>query len=157
MRNAIPCLIILFLMIGCGGQKPGPVKAKADKDPKVTAAEEKINKTSPEGKDIIGKVQQMKPEVNEQPSTKTLNELVEDYAKNKANYSITPIGWESSKKKSERWKVVFYYQDWQKQLLAAEWEYDPQANKLYPFEVVNAPGFWTNEGAAPAQGAKSKK
>lgn len=155
MKKAIPCLIILFLMIGCGG-KPGPVKAKADKDPKVAAAEEKINKTSPEGKEIITKVQGMKPEVNEQPSTKTLNELVEDYSKNKANYSITPIGWEASKKKTERWKVVFYYQDWQKQLLGAEWEYDPQTNKVYPFEKDNSPGFWSNEGAAP-QSTKGKK
>jgi hypothetical protein len=142
-------------MIGCGG-KPGPVKAKADKDPKVAAAEEKINKTSPEGKEIITKVQGMKPEVNEQPSTKTLNELVEDYSKNKANYSITPIGWEASKKKTERWKVVFYYQDWQYQLLGAEWEYDPQTNKVYPFEKDNSPGFWSNEGAAP-QSTKGKK
>jgi hypothetical protein len=157
MMKAIPYLLLLFLMIGCG-QKTSPInKAKADKDPKVAAAEEKISKTSPEGKQIIEKVQAMKPEVNEQASTKTLNELVEDYAKNKANYSITPIGWESSKKKTERWKVVFYYQDWQKQLLAAEWEYDPQANKVYPFETANAPGFWTNEGAAQTQGGKGKR
>lgn len=157
MKKAIPYLIILFLMAGCG-QKPGPIKAKADKDPKIAAAEEKINKTSPEGREIIGKVQGMKPEVNEQPSTKTLSEIVDDYAKNKANYSITPIGWEASKKKTtERWKVLFYYQDWQKQVLAAEWEYDPQSNKVYPFEKDNAPQFWTNEGAAPTQGAKGKK
>jgi hypothetical protein len=157
MKKAIPCLIILFLMLGCG-QKPGPIKAKADKDPKVVAAEEKINKTSPEGKEIIEKVKAMKPEVNEQVSTKTLNEVVENYAKNMGNYNITPIGWEASKKKTERWKVVFYYQDYQKQFLAAEWEYDPQANKIYPFEMENARGFWTNEGAAPsAKDAKSKK
>ena len=158
MRKAIPYLIILFLMVGCGGQKPGPAKAKADKDPKVAAAEEKINKTSPEGKEIIEKVKAMKPEVNEQVSTKTLNEIVDNYAKNMGNYNITPIGWEASKKKTERWKVVFHYQDYQKQYLAAEWEYDPQANKIYPFEMENARGFWTNEGAAPAaKDAKSKK
>ena len=156
MKKAIPCLIIMFLMIGCG-QKAGPAKAKANKDPKIAAAEEKINKTSSEGKEIIEKVKGMKAEVNDQPSTKTLNEMADDYSKTKANYNITPIGWEASKKKTERWKVVFYYQDWQKQLLAAEWEYDPQANKVYPFETANAPGFWSNEGAAPAQGAKGKK
>jgi hypothetical protein len=42
-----------------------------------------------------------------------------------AAYNITPIGWEASQKKllpgekAGRWKVVFNYQDYQKQLLAA--------------------------------------
>ncbi|MFP5263642.1 MAG: hypothetical protein ACLGJB_17315 [Blastocatellia bacterium] len=154
MKIVIPCLIIMFLMVGCG-QKPGPLKAKASKDPKIAAAEEKINKTSPEGKEIIEKVQGMKPEVNEQLSSMTLKEKVEDYTKNKGDFGITPIGWEASKKKTERWKVLFYYQDYQKQLQTAEWEYDPKAEKVYPFEVNNAPMFW--ESAPPAQGTKGKK
>lgn len=155
MRKAIPCLIIMFLMVGCK-DKPGPLKAKANKDPKIDAAEEKINKTSPEGKEIIEKVQGMKPEVNEQLSAMTLREKAEDFTKNKGDFGITPIGWEAAKKKTnERWKVVFYYQDYQKQLLAAEWEYDPKAEKVYPFEFNNAPGFF--ESAPPAQGTKGKK
>lgn len=155
MKKAIPYLIIMFLMVGCG-QKPGPLKAKASKDPKITAAEEKISKTSPEGKEIIEKVQGMKPEVNEQASAMTLKEKVEDYTKNKGDFGITPIGWEASKKKTtERWKVLLYYQDWQKQLQAAEWEYDPKAEKVYPFELTNAPVFF--ESPPPAQGAKGKK
>jgi hypothetical protein len=28
----------------------------------------------------------------------------------------------------------------------AEWEYDPQGNKIYPFEMVNAKTFWTGAG-----------
>lgn len=155
MKRIIPCVALLFLLVGCG-DKPAPVKARADKDPKIAAAEEKIAKTTAEGKQIIEKVQTMKPEVNEQLSTKTLSEMVDDYAKNKGAYNITPIGWEATQKKTGRWKVMFYYQDWQKQFLAAEWEYDSSANKLYPFEKDNAPGFYSSEGAE-AKGKKGRK
>jgi hypothetical protein len=159
MLRFIPILALVILLIGCG-QKPTQV-AKAQKDPKIAAIEDRISKTTPEGKTVVDKVKAMKPEVNEQLSTKTLDEMVEEYAKNKGAYNITPIGWEASQKKllagekQGRWKVVFNYQDWQKQLLAAEWEYNSDTNKLYPFEKDNAPGFWSNEGAA--QGKKGKK
>ena len=142
---------VLLLLVGCG-QKSAPV-ARAQKDPKIAAMEERISKTTPQGKQIIGKVQGIKPEVTEQLSTKTLGEMVDEYAKNKGAYNITPIGWEAAQKKllpgekTGRWKVVFDYQDWQKQILAAEWEYNSDTNKLYPFEKDNAPGFWSNEGA----------
>jgi hypothetical protein len=160
MLRIIPLVAVLLVLAGCGG-KPVPV-AKAQKDPKVAAVEDRISKTTPEGKKIIEKVQAMKPEVNEQFSTKTLAEMVDDYAKNKGAYNITSIGWEASQKKllpgekAGRWKVVFNYQDWQKQLLAAEWEYNSDTNKLYPFEKDNAPGFFSSEGAEP-QGKKGKK
>ena len=161
MARLIPCLIIVLLSIGCGG-KPGPAKARAEKDPKIAAVEEKVNKTSAEGKQIIEKVKAMKPEVNDQPSAMTLSEKADDYAKNKATYNITPIGWEASQKavrkdeKGARWKVVFHYQDWEKKLLAAEWEYNPNTEKVYPFELVNAPGFW-EQPQTPAKDAKAKK
>jgi hypothetical protein len=160
MSRFIPIMALVLLLIGCD-HKPTPV-ATAQKDPKIAAIEDRISKTTAEGKATIDKVKTMKPEVNEQLSTKTLDEMVEDYAKNKGAYNINPIGWEASQKKllpgekQGRWKVVFNYQDWQKQLLAAEWEYNSDTNKLYPFEKANAPGFWSNEGAPP-QGKKGKK
>lgn len=155
MIRIAPIVAVVLLMAGCG-DKPAPVKARADKDPKVAAAEDKISKTTPEGKQVIEKAQGMKPEVNEQLSTKTLNEMVDEYAKNKGAYNITAIGWEAVQKKSGRWKVAFSYQDWQKQFLVAEWEYDSATNKLYPFEKDNAPQFYSNEGA-DAKGKKGKK
>lgn len=158
MKRMIP-LLMLLLVVACE-KKPAPV-ARTQKDPKIAAIEERISKTTPEGKVVIEKVLAMKPEVNEQVSTKTLQEMVDDYAKNKGAYNITSIGWEAGQKKllpgekGGRWKVVFNYQDWQKQLLAAEWEFNSDTKKLYPFEKDNAPGFWSNEGAE--QGKKGKK
>jgi hypothetical protein len=133
--------------------------AKVQKDPKIAAIEERISKTTPEGKDVIEKVKAMKPDVNAQISAKTLGEMADHYEKEMGAYNITSIGWEASQKKllpgakSQRWKIVFSYQDWQKQLLIAEWEYDPDTKKLYPFERDNAPGFYEAE----PQGTKGKK
>jgi hypothetical protein len=160
MLRFISVMALVLLLIGCD-HKPTQV-AKAQKDPKIAAIEDRISKTTTEGKAVIDKAKAMKPEVNEQLSTKTLDEMVEEYAKNKGAYNINPIGWEASQKKllpgekQGRWKLVFNYQDWQKQLLAAEWEFNSDTNKLYPFEKDNAPGFWSSEGA-PAQGKKGKK
>ena len=159
MLRIFPLLMIAILVVGCQ-DKPAPATKRADKDPKVAAAEDKIAKTTPEGKAMIQKVQAMKPEVNEQASGKTLKEIADDYANNKGAYNISVIGWEASQKKpiagekAGRWKIVFYYQDYQKQILAAEWEYNTDANKLYPFETTNAPQFWT---APDSQGKKAKK
>jgi hypothetical protein len=149
---------LVFLLAGCE-QKPAPV-AKASKDPKVAAIEDRIAKTTPEGKRAIEKAKSMKPEVNEQVSAKTLGEMEDHYEREMGAYNITPIGWEASQKKLQpgqknaRWKIVFDYFDYQKQLLAAEWEYDPDTGKLYPFEKDNAPGFY-EPPAAP--GKKGKK
>lgn len=161
MRRIIPVVAVLLLFAACD-KKPAPV-AKTQKDPKIVVIEERISKTTPEGKLVIEKVKAMKPEVNEQISTKTVGEMVDKYTKEMgAAYNITPIGWDASQKKLQpgqkagRWKVVFNYQDYQKQLLAAEWEYDSDTTKLYPFEKDNAPGFWSNEGAEP-KGKKGKK
>lgn len=143
---------VLLLMVVACDTKTAPV-AKVQKDPKVALVEERIAKTTPEGKAVIEKAMAMKPEVNEQLSTKTVAEMVDEYAKNKGAYNINPIGWEASQKKllpgekGGRWKVAFSYQDWQKQLLTAEWELNSDTNKLYPFEKDNAPQFYSNEGA----------
>lgn len=149
MRRIIPVVAVLALLSAGCEHKPAPV-ATAPKDPRIAAVEARISKTTPEGVSIIEKVKAMKPEVNEQLSAKTLGEMADKYAKEMgAAYNITPIGWEASQKKllpgekAGRWKVVFNYQDYQKQLLAAEWEYNSDTNKLYPFEKDNAPGFYS--------------
>lgn len=158
MTKIILFAAILMTLAGCA-EKPAPVTAKANKDPKVAAIEDRISKTTPEGKQIIAKVQAMKPEVNEQVSMKTLSEMSDQYSKDMGAYNISPIGWEATQKKllpgekSGRWKVAFSYQDYQKQFLTAEWEYNADTNKLYPFEKDNAPGFFSDEGA-PKKGKK---
>jgi hypothetical protein len=146
MKRAIPFLAVVLLMAGCkggGGQSSSTAKPAAPRDPRVAAIQERVDKTTPEAKQIIQEVQAIKPEVNEQPSGKTLGEIVETYSKNNGAYNILPIGWEANKKKNGRWKIAYNYQDWQKQILLAEWEYIPETKKLYPFEFQNAKEFWS--------------
>ncbi len=148
------CVALLLFLVGCG-EKQEAAKPKAPpKDPKIAAIEDRIAKTSPEGLQIIEKAKGMKPEVNSQPSGKTLSEIADDYAQNKGVYNITSIGWEASQKAANaRWKIVFNYKTYSDEMLAAEWEYDPKTDKLYPFEQKNAPTFWT----APEQKGQEKK
>lgn len=160
MKKAILCLFSLTV-IGCGPQ-PGPAtRNQTAEDPKLTALKAAIAKTTPQGKAILEKVQEMKPEVNSQPSAKSLGEVVEDFSKNKAQYNIIPIGWESTQKavrpgeKEGRWKILFHYQDYQKQYLTAEWEYNPETEKLYPFDPKNAKEFWSS--VAAEKGSETEK
>ena len=119
-----------------------------------------ISGTSTDGLKILDKVQELRPEINEIESTKTLIDLVQDYAFNKGAYSIAVLGWAASRKKVMtgaalgRWKIVLYYKDWQKQYQSAEWEYNEETNKLYPFERKNAPTFWSYERPAPKKRSK---
>jgi uncharacterized protein (DUF2126 family) len=159
MMRIIPVVAVLALLVVACEHKPAPVATTTPKDPRVAAVQLRISKTTPEGVAIIEKVKAMKPEVNEQVSAKTLGEMADKYAKEMgAAYNITPIGWEASQKKllpgekTGRWRVIFNYQDYQKQLLAAEWEYNSDTNKLYPFERDNAPGFYD----APEPAKKGK-
>lgn len=150
-KKSLGLIIILLLVLGgCGGEKPQPTaaKPKAEADPKRAAFQKNIDSTNQEGKDMVEKVKAMKPEVNEQISAKSLGEVIDDYATNKGEFNIKPIGWAASKKATNNWKVVYYYQDYQNQYTAAEWEYNPETKKLYPFEYTNAPTFWTGVGGA---------
>ncbi|MEW6129193.1 MAG: hypothetical protein AB1757_19290 [Acidobacteriota bacterium] len=159
MLKKLSFLTIVLFLVACG-QKPVDQTAKPQtaKDPKLVKFEENIAKTTPEGKDFIEKAKAMKPKVNDQISSKTLGELIEDYSKNKGDFNIKPIGWASEEKKTNKnWKLVFYYQDFSNQYLSAEWEYNPQTKELYPFEFTNAPQFWTGVGAESNTNAKPKK
>ena len=115
----------------------GPVQ---NEDARLKAIKEEIEKTTPEGKEIIERVKQMLPEVNGKLSTLPLENLVENYAKE----NVTTIGWAAARKRNGRWRILFYYQDDRKDLyFTAEWEYNPETIKLYPFDLVNAPQFWS--------------
>ena len=156
MLKTAMCLLAALFAFSCGEQ-PQPAKSSAPpEDPKITAIKSAIAKQTPEQKAEVDKAKAMKPEVNEVTATKTLGEIVDNFSKNNAQYNINPIGWEASQKKNGRWKVLFHYQDYQKQLLEAEWEVDPVANKIYPFEFKNAKEFFTSEGADTTKGKKGK-
>jgi len=133
------------------------VLGRSQQDEQLATILDKISKTSQEGLLVLDRIHNMKPEVYDEQSNKTLIEVVQDYAFNKGAYNISIIGWEASPKKilpSEtlaRWKIVLYYRDWQKLYQAAEWEYNAEKNTLYPFEKVNAPGFFSNEAERPAR------
>jgi len=153
MVKTVLCLSGAVLLISCA-QQPAP-KTAPPEDPKVAAAKAAVAKTTPDQQAAIDKAKAMKPTVNDQVSTKTLGEIADSFAKNNAVYNIIPIGWEGSQKKNGRWKIAFHYQDYQKQLLEAEWEMDPAANKIYPFDFKNAPQFFSAEGA-DTKGKKGK-
>jgi hypothetical protein len=115
-------------------------------DTKLIAIKQRISNTTPEGVRIIQKAQGLRPEFNEIRSSKALRETVKDYTEGKGAFKISPIGWVASKKKTGRWKVVFHYQTENKEYMEAEWEYNPQTNRLYPFEMFNALRFWARNG-----------
>jgi hypothetical protein len=112
--------------------------------------QDRIYKTTPEGREILKKNQKMKPEVNERLSSKNLEDSVLGYSQKAGKDKIYPIGWAASEKnvragsekKGNRWRINFYFQDIQKQYLTAEWEYNKETGQLYPFEFQNAPLFW---------------
>src|SRR5689334_18821266 len=114
MIKKASCLIILLLtiaMVGCG-EKPQPAatKPKADSDPKRAKFQEAIDKTTPEGKDMVEKAKAMKPLVNEKVAAKTLGEITEEFSTKNGEFNTKPIGWTASQKATKNWKVVYYYQ-----------------------------------------------
>jgi hypothetical protein len=72
----------------------------------------------------------------------TLGQVVNDHSQSKSSDSLSAIGWEASQKANARWGVILHYQDSRAQYQKAEWEYDPETNRIYPFEHQNAPRFW---------------
>jgi hypothetical protein len=80
----------------------GAMNAQTREEERVTAALEKISTMTPEGHEMLIKVQKMKPEVNECLSTKTLIEMVKEFSTNKGDYNIFPIGWFVREKKNHQ-------------------------------------------------------
>ena len=155
------CIVSIIVFAGGCNEKAGPApasKASADSsDPKLAAIRADMAKTTPEGTAMIEKCKAMKPQVNGQLSSKTLAEVIDDWSKNKGEYNIKEIGWEASQKKTNgRWKIIYHYRPYTKEYLAAEWEYNPVDNTLYPFDLQNAPQFWAGPSADDKKAKKGR-
>ena len=155
LLSSILVLLPLLFAIACQNKQGQNANSAPQKDQKRNAIDDAIAKTTPDGKKMIDKVLAMKPEINGQKSTKTLSAIIDDFAKNKGAFNISPIGWEASEKKSHRWKAVFHYQDYNKVYQDAEWEYNPETNNLYPFDRENAKQFWSGEKEPGAEKGKA--
>jgi len=153
-------IVTIIMFAGACNDKAGPApasKASADSsDPKLAAIRADMAKTTPDGTAMIEKCKAMKPQVNGQDSSKTLAEVIDDWSKNKGDYNIKEIGWEASQKKNGRWKIIYHYRPYTKEYLAAEWEYNPENNTLYPFDLQNAPQFWAAPSGDDKKGKKGK-
>jgi len=133
-------VILAFAMWSIPLPQERPVQNEGDAL-RLKLINEEIEKTTPGGKEIIERVKRMLPQVNRQLSTLPLEELVEKYAKEK---NVTPTGWAAARKRiSGRWKILFYYQDDTKKYHTVEWEYNAETVSVYPFDLVNAPQFWS--------------
>ena len=152
-------LLAASMFFALSPRNPAPA-ILSQNDERLRAFLESISKTTAEGSKVLDHVQGMKPELNETPSTMTLIDVVQNYAFNMGAYNITIIGWAASRKKVlpgemlGRWRILLYYKDWQKEYQTAEWEYNPETNRLYPFERENAPGFFSLE--KPVQNKRDK-
>ncbi|HEY6332174.1 MAG TPA: hypothetical protein VI756_22795 [Blastocatellia bacterium] len=160
MRKWSVCIAVVLLALAsaCEDKPKPPAGPPAPKDdPKIAQIKAEIAKTTPDEKAQLDKCLAMKPEVNGKQSAMTLNEVVNDYATNKGDYDIHVIGWEAHFLSNKKWKISLNYQDFSKNLTKAEWWYDPDTNKLYPFETKYAPVFWSPTPAnANANNAKGK-
>ena len=122
-------------------------------DPRLKMIKEEIEKTTPEGKEIIERVKQMLPEVNGKLSTLPLEKLVENYVKEQ---NLAPVGWAASKlsewvstntlRSDSLWQIRLLYRTEAKEYRSAQWRYDSETRRLYPFNG-NAEQFWS--GPAP--------
>src|SRR5215471_2198646 len=129
----------------------GPVQ---NEDARLKAIKEEIAKTAPEGKEIIERVKQMLPEVNGKLSTLPLDKLVENYVKEK---NLVPVGWAAAKllewvstntlRSGSLWQIRLLYQMDTKEYRSAQWRYDSETRRLYPFDEGNAAQFWSGPTA----------
>ena len=141
-------VVIAILMMSPCVDAGASLTSQTQGDVKLAVILQRISKTTPEGIKIIEKIQGMKPEINDKLSTKTLIDIIEGYLFDCGDKCINPIGWEASEKKPSpgepvsRWKITFHYQDSSKEYQEAEWEFNSETDKLYPFEFKNARQFY---------------
>jgi hypothetical protein len=110
-------------------------------DARLKAINEEIEKTTPEGKEIIERAKKMLPEVHGKLSTLPLEEAVEKYTKEK---NWTPAGWAAFKEPSlAGWQIRLFFQMDTREYSTALWYYDPTAVRLYAVEKTNAVVFWS--------------
>lgn len=140
MRKLSP-LISILLFVACE-QAQTVKKAPPPSEPRLAPIKEALSKVTPEGKRIIERAKQARPEVDQHVSEKTLAEIVEEYSTRRGDYNITEIGWEASQKKNGRWRVVLYYEDYKHEISSAEWEYDADTGRLVAFDMKNSRQFW---------------
>src|SRR5262245_9386923 len=147
-----------LVLAGCDQQQQaGPAKSQAAEDPKVKAVKDSIAKMTTEEAAVVEKVKAMKPEINETPSGRPLSEEISEHARVS---NITPVGITASRKtaagREKRWKVLFSYQDAKKQFVTAEWEYDTETNKIYPFDQDIARTFCSSPHPDPKAPKRAK-
>src|SRR5262249_17910661 len=130
-RDLANVRMVIFL----SSEEPPPAQA--------APVREAIRGTTTEANAIIEKVKALKPIVNATESRLTLGNLVDKAAQEKGDSSLTPIGWEASKKLNGRWRIVLRYKDHLQANQAAEWEYNSETDQVYPFDLQNAPRFWS--------------
>jgi hypothetical protein len=143
----LTCVLVSVVVFAACGQQPGPATTQPAEDPKLKALKDAVAKMTPEEQAVVEKIKGMKPEFNTMPSGRPLSEEVDEYATKKGAFNISVIGWVASRKtaagREKRWKVLLHYQDYKKQFVTAEWEYDPETNKIYPFDQEQARIFWS--------------
>jgi hypothetical protein len=143
MIKRLSPLVSILLFAAC--QQGPAVKKAAPSDSRLAPIKEVISKVTPEGKRIIERAKQARPEIDQHISAKTLAEIIEEYSTRRGDYNITEIGWEASQKKNGRWKVVFYYEDYKHEISSAEWEYDADTGRLVAFDMRNSRQFWLGD------------
>jgi hypothetical protein len=139
-------IVIAILVTGFSTADLALTNSVSWQDDKLIAIKERIAKNTPESLRIIEKVKHMKPVVNDELSGKRLGKIIKDYEEGKGAFKLTAIGWEASVKENGFWRIFFHYQKDTLEYVKAEWEFNPEINKLYPFELPNAPWFWTRTG-----------
>ncbi len=137
-------LIVFFIVCMDFFSALGIPQMQSQANEKLNLILESISKTSPEGIQIIEEALDKYPVVNGKRSTRTLLEIIEEYSVRRRVYNINPIGWYASRSKNHLWRIVFYYQDYQKEYQSAEWQYEADTKELRSFESKNAPQFWTS-------------
>jgi hypothetical protein len=142
-RQGLLILFALFMLQG-GAQAQ---QANPEAELNLNLIHERIAKTSAEGLGVIGKVKQMRPQIQKYLAAKSLGAIVEDYSSGRGPFFIHLIGWDAVESSAGRWAVSLYYQDEEKKLIKATWEYNTGKNVLFPGELNYATKFWAKGGS----------